>query len=185
VRALVRAVPRWAAVLVAALAATLSTACSGNLGTDLSGRWTSNDYTCPQVVPHHELFDVLESGTTIVGVKVVGDDCVPAGRVSFQGTISSSAGKVDIYEAAPHGTPQITLRNQPLTIQGGNHFAIGQAGAALRFQRTSGPLESGPPWWIWLLIALVGAGVIVLLVMAARRARADRRGSIRPPPGVP
>lgn len=58
----------------------------GNARLDLSGQWVSNDFTCG-TARLREFVNIEQHERDVTGVKVTGDDCVPAGYVSFEGQL--------------------------------------------------------------------------------------------------
>lgn len=71
--------------------ASLLAACqpSGPEEGSLTGEWLGINYQCPIGVLHEESVSIVEKDGTIVAKKVTGDDCVPAGEVTFTGTRDS------------------------------------------------------------------------------------------------
>ena len=71
--------------------ASLLAACqpSGQDEDSLTGEWLGINYQCPIGVVHQESVRVVEEEGTIVATKITGDDCVPAGEVTFSGTRES------------------------------------------------------------------------------------------------
>ena len=57
---------------------------------DLSGEWSSSEYQCPVGVDHDELIRITQRGTAIEARKIVGDNCVPTGHVTFAGALPRS-----------------------------------------------------------------------------------------------
>ena len=52
----------------------------------LNGEWLGINYQCPIGVIQRERVKIVEQDGQIVATKLTGDDCVPAGGVTFQGT---------------------------------------------------------------------------------------------------
>lgn len=67
-------------------AAQMSWGDDGNARLDLSGQWVSNDFTCG-AARLREFISIEQFERDVTGVKVTGDDCVPAGYVSFEGQL--------------------------------------------------------------------------------------------------
>lgn len=52
----------------------------------LNGEWLGINYQCPFGVLHQERVSIVEEEGRIVATKLTGDECVPAGEVTFEGT---------------------------------------------------------------------------------------------------
>lgn len=50
---------------------------------DISGVWSSNDYECPAGTNHIEKFKIEKNEGVYTAIKLIGDDCVPTGFVTF------------------------------------------------------------------------------------------------------
>lgn len=53
---------------------------------EVCGYWYSEDYTCTIPAPPQEVFAIEQTGDHIVCTKIIGDECVPAPNVSWEGT---------------------------------------------------------------------------------------------------
>jgi hypothetical protein len=53
---------------------------------NLNGQWVSNDFTCG-AARLREFINIEQYERDVTGIKVTGDDCVPAGYVSFEGQL--------------------------------------------------------------------------------------------------
>lgn len=73
------------AMLMAVLVATAVPACSPQPA-NLSGEWVGENYQCPVGTLHREKIKVTDTGAAIEAIKLGGDDCVPAGQVTFKGS---------------------------------------------------------------------------------------------------
>jgi hypothetical protein len=167
------------AVLVAVGAALLAGCGSSATSTDLSGQWTSNQYTCPSGIPHHETVSIVETGSHIVATKTAGDDCVHTGHVSFLGTMSGKTGVVGFWTASEGGTPGLGQPTQPLQVENANRFTVEFPGVGLMtFDRASGSSGSST-WWIWILV------VLLLIVTGGAVVWYRQRRSTTAPPQYP
>jgi hypothetical protein len=94
---------------------------------DLSGLWTAEGYTCPGAVPvPPEQVSIVQSENTVTATKTVGDDCIPAGVVTFKGTytepnVPSSMGVKATVLNSPSGVyglldATLTIRNNDSII---------------------------------------------------------------------
>ncbi|MDF1821752.1 MAG: Cyclin D1-binding domain-containing protein [Alcanivoracaceae bacterium] len=52
----------------------------------LNGEWLGINFQCPVGVLHQERVAIVEEDGEIVATKLTGDDCVPAGEITFQGS---------------------------------------------------------------------------------------------------
>jgi hypothetical protein len=57
------------------------------VGLDLSGSWTSGDYSCTGGTQPVETISIQHDDAGLVGTKTLGDPCVPTGSVSFRGKL--------------------------------------------------------------------------------------------------
>jgi hypothetical protein len=74
-------------------------------GINLAGTWDGTGYTCGQGVLTEKV-QVSTSPNSLVATKITGDDCVPAGNITFQGTLPT--------------TPLIAGSSFPVTFTLGN-----------------------------------------------------------------
>lgn len=74
------------ATLPVVLISTALLGCNVPAG-NLSGEWIGENYQCPDAnTLHREKIRVTEADGAIEAVKITGDECVPAGQVSFKGS---------------------------------------------------------------------------------------------------
>jgi hypothetical protein len=160
------------ACLIAVLVALAS--CGSSNDVDLNGTWAAKGYYCPAGVPHDETIQVVQTGSHVVGTKTVGDDCVKAGHVSFEGDLTGRTGQVKFWTSTPNVPPAIQA--QPLTLQiaDDDHFGVTFGSIPMTFTRTASP-ASPALWWLLALVLLL-AGLAVLVVVGRRR-RASRSGT--------
>jgi hypothetical protein len=102
---------------------------------DLSGLWTSTDYTCLSGKTYNELFRVSDDGINYQAVKIVGDECVTAGSVSFFGTRSSTSPVCHVV-LGNQGSPSSSLGDCSLTIVDTNTIQV--YGSTLKRFKQSG-----------------------------------------------
>lgn len=90
---------RWGTVFFVALLMTGCQPAEQDSG-PLAGEWLGINYQCPIGVLHRETVRIEERNGNIVATKVSGDDCVPAGEVTFSGTRES----IQCVTGMPGGT---------------------------------------------------------------------------------
>jgi hypothetical protein len=163
---------RLARRVLLAVVAVLCAACSASPTVDLTGSWSSADYTCPPGVLHAETFRIVQEDTHVVATKVVGDNCVPSGHDTFEGTVVDHAGTVDFWMGAEGGTPAIALRGAQLTVIDPSHFRVVVPGGDLTYVRTDEPGILGA--WLWIVVVLLALGLIGTLLWRRRRRRGLR-----------
>jgi hypothetical protein len=168
---------RWPAIMLIALIAVAGgflQGCGGassSASTNLSGRWASNGYTCPPDAPHRETVTIVQNGGHLVATKIVGDDCVHGGHVSFLGRIEGKAGRVGFWAAPKGGTPSLGQQVQPLQIAGANRFSVTFPGVGLmKFTRIGTANGSGgSDWWPWVIVVLLLLMFTAVLIRRRRR----------------
>jgi hypothetical protein len=114
------------AVLAAALLALSPAVVRADV--NLTGQWQSSDYECPAGVKHTERLQITQTGTQISAVKTLGDDCVPTGHESFNGTVTGNSGKVRVWGAQPGSQPTLGS-SEDLVILDANTFKVSSAWA--------------------------------------------------------
>ena len=128
-------------LLVTALAlaaAPCATADPASPGVDLSGKWQSSDYECPQGVKHTEQVRITHDGTYISAVKLQGDECVGTGHESFNGTVTGNSGKVRSWIGAA-GMQPILSSEGDLKILDANTFTVNCPGNNIKLTRVTTP----------------------------------------------
>jgi len=104
---------------------------------DLSGRWEASGYQCPWGTFHTEVVEVAHEGEQIVAVKIIGDDCVPAGFETFRGRLPTGASVGAITWTV--GQPRAPASGQVpgfLRVLDENRFVAGdESGGDLVFRR--------------------------------------------------
>jgi hypothetical protein len=78
----------------------------------LSGRWTSSDYSCPDVKGAIvEALTIVQTGEAYEATKLTGDHCVTSGHVSFFGRIEVDSRLAEraslILAGRPEAAPEI------------------------------------------------------------------------------
>lgn len=54
----------------------------------LAGIWFASGFTCPGAyVPPEEEIRITQEGSFATAIKVIGDDCVPAGPITWRGNV--------------------------------------------------------------------------------------------------
>jgi hypothetical protein len=119
----------------------------------LDGTWRAT-YQCPLGVSHDELVRIAQHGRSISATKLTGDDCVPAGTVSWQGALSRLSfsekdlplnASVRVTVADARARRQIT---GSLTVAEPDRLVVTVGGVAMDFLRDTGgsaSAEAPPP----------------------------------------
>jgi hypothetical protein len=102
-----------------------TTTTTAKAGGNLSGEWETSDYECPVGVKHTERLRITQDSTRVSAVKTLGDDCVPTGHESFNGTVNVTGtfGTVRLWTAPPGGQPTL-VDNVNLVSQDANTFSL-------------------------------------------------------------
>jgi hypothetical protein len=160
-------------VLGVGLLAGCGSSAAPSASTGLSGRWASDGYTCPAGTAHHETVEIVQTGSHLVATKVIGDDCVHGGHVSFLGTIKGKVGTVGFWAAQKGGAPTLGAQTQPLQVEGANRFSVTFPGVGLmQFTRasTTSAKSGGSIWWLWVVLVVVVIMGVAAFVRRRRRA---------------
>jgi len=109
----------------------------------LDGTWHAT-YQCPLGVSHDELVRIAQHGRSISATKITGDECVPAGTVSWQGALSRLSfsekdlplnASVRVTVADARARRQIT---GSLTVAEPDRLVVTVGGVAMDFLRDNG-----------------------------------------------
>jgi hypothetical protein len=103
---------------------------------DLSGRWSATGYTCFGQEPPTEEFVVVQTGTSIVVTKTIGDPCVPAGKTTFSGDLQTGA---ITYVVGTSAAPASGTTAGTIHVVDANHFTTTYSSYGASFTRL-GPL---------------------------------------------
>lgn len=111
---------------------------------NLTGTWVSDDYDCPWGVAHTEVVTIIQDGDRITGTKVTGDDCVPAGEVTFSGVLRADSETVSVSWVVGHPHAPASGRHPgTITIASPNLLLATAPGwREMRFRR----VELDVPW---------------------------------------
>jgi hypothetical protein len=90
---------------------------------DLSGTWNVTGYTTSDGPAGTEVITIAQNGSSIVATKVVGDENVPAGQITFKGTITGNTSHVQIQGAYP-GFTNPDFSDATLTIIDANDLTV-------------------------------------------------------------
>ncbi len=91
-------------------------------------------YTCPgSKLPPEEQIKITQYGTTVTATKVVGDDCVPSGAMTWQGTVTGYSFPVQVQVSSGPRTP-LYLRPATVTLTGPETLQV-SAGWVLNYRR--------------------------------------------------
>lgn len=116
----------------------------------LDGTWRAT-YQCPMGVSHDELVRIAQHGRSISATKITGDDCVPAGTVSWQGALSRlsfSEKDLPLNASVRVTVADARARRQiagSLTVAEPDRLVVTVGGVAMDFLRDSGRSGSGAP----------------------------------------
>lgn len=117
----------------------------------LDGTWRAT-YQCPLGVSHDELVRIAQHGRSISATKITGDECVPAGTVSWQGALSRlSFSDKDLPLNASVRVTVADARSRrqiagSLTVAEPDRLVVTVGGVAMDFLRdTGGSGSAGPP----------------------------------------
>ncbi len=128
-------------VAAAALAAPLLalSPAMAHADVNLSGPWQSSDYECPAGTKHTERLQITQDGTHISAVKTLGDDCVPTGHESFNGTVTGNSGKLRFWTGAPGYQPILGADDEDLVIRDANTFVMSGPAGNYKLTRATTP----------------------------------------------
>jgi hypothetical protein len=115
----------------------------------LDGLWTGS-YQCPMGVGHAETVRVSQNGPTLTAVKMTGDRCVPAGMVTWEGTLPREA--VTSRDLPFTLSVRVTVGNGRTTsttmgtliVDSSSHMRLG-GGGGVDFTRGASPSAGGSP----------------------------------------
>ncbi len=79
---------------------------------DLTGNWEAAGYGCDPPIPLQKIKIQLK-GTKLIATKITGDDCVPAGNVTWEGTLN---GNVITAQGKVSSGAKTPMRWIPVTI---------------------------------------------------------------------
>jgi hypothetical protein len=88
---------------------------------------------------HTEELKITQTGTHISAVTTLGDDCVPTGHESFNGTVTGNSGKVRSWLGTPGSQPILSYSDEDLKILDANRFTVSGTGNNLKVTRVTTP----------------------------------------------
>lgn len=104
---------------------------------DLNGTWIGKGYSCERGGLSEQV-EITVNGNYLIAKKITGDNCVPAGNITFQGTLPDliSAGKSFpvTFTVGNPTNPASSKTVQNLTILDANSFSS----YGVKFTRTKG-----------------------------------------------
>ena len=85
---------------------------------DLCGIWLAYNYECPifGVFVPLEVMEIQHNGDNVIATKIIGDSCVTAGHISWQGTYDKDTFDVDLWVGAPSNPNAFTLWTQIVVV---------------------------------------------------------------------
>ncbi len=100
-----------------------------------AGTWMARGYSCfgPNPPPPEEQIKVTQVGDAVTATKVVGDDCVPAGAIAWEGNAQGDSFPVQVQVSNGPKTP-LHFRPATLTRTGPDTLQV-SAGWTLTFRR--------------------------------------------------
>lgn len=82
--------------------------------TSLAGIWFASGFTCPGAyVPPEEEIKITQDGALATAIKVIGDDCVPAGAITWRGNVAGTSFPVQVQVSTG---PRAPLRFRDATV---------------------------------------------------------------------
>merc|ERR1712166_643506 len=124
------------------------------------GHWNAVGYTCTKNTPKIEKIAIVKSGNNMVGTKLTGDECVPAGSKTFEFMLPAklwrgqAIANTKFQIGNPNGKTQKEKHDEKTTIIDLNSFTIG----AHTYYRIMGPAFRADGVYI-IMQPLVGKGV--------------------------
>ncbi|WNJ19814.1 hypothetical protein [Pontibacter sp. G13] len=105
---------------------------------NLTGVWEGVDYQCPEGVFHREIVEITHQDSVLTILKLTGDDCVSAGRVSLEADVPGLEFDGTLFQGSPMN-PNSGSRQIRLTIRDANHI---DTDTPIYFER----MEAAPEW---------------------------------------
>jgi hypothetical protein len=100
----------------------------------LAGKWMVTGYSCPdQSAPQEEKVEILQRGNRATAIKIIGDNCVPAGRITWRGTVKADAFPVEVHGGFPGQPP--SYQPGSVRLSGANLFELEMGGSSMVFHR--------------------------------------------------
>ena len=69
---------------------------------DLCGIWISSDYSCPDMPPEEVFMIKHFNNAFTTATKIIGDDCVTSGNISWQGNYTENPFIIEIQMGSPN-----------------------------------------------------------------------------------
>jgi hypothetical protein len=84
----------------------------------LAGIWFASGFTCPGAyVPPEEEIRITQDGPFATAIKVIGDDCVPEGAITWRGNVDGTSFPVQVQVSNGPKTP-LRFRDATVTLTG-------------------------------------------------------------------
>lgn len=100
----------------------------------LAGTWFASGFTCPGAyVPPEEEISITQDGPFATAIKVIGDDCVPAGAITWRGNVGGTSFPVQVQVSSGPRTP-LRFRDATVTLTGPDALEL-SAGWKVRFRK--------------------------------------------------
>src|SRR5450631_1790311 len=140
---------KWLAAMILFFpASAVAQVAAGAMPVRLDDLW-SGTYQCPMGVPHPETIRISQRGRTLTAVKVTGDPCVPAGMVTWEGTlprdvIATSDLPLTLRVRVTVGNSRtMSATAGTVTIDSPSHIRLG-GGGGVDFTRGASAPGTGP-----------------------------------------
>jgi len=100
----------------------------------LVGTWFASGFTCPGAyVPPEEEIRITQDGPFATAIKVIGDDCVPAGAITWRGSVGGKSFPVQVQVSDRPKTP-LRFRDATVTLTGPDTLEL-SAGWKILFRK--------------------------------------------------
>jgi hypothetical protein len=97
----------------------------------LAGTWFASGFTCPGAyVPPEEEIKITQDGPIATAIKVIGDDCVPAGAITWRGKVGGTSFPVQVQVSNGPKAP-LRFRDATVTLTGPDTLEVSAGGTIL------------------------------------------------------
>ena len=92
---------------------------------DLTGTWESFEYQCPLGTYHSQIIRIKHVDDRLSAENITGDPCVPAGNITFEGTVVRNQGSVEFVLGSPAIPASFRSEPRPLIVITPDVFHVG------------------------------------------------------------